>query len=190
LVVARRQPSRGRSIEDPPGDPAKVARLICLRKLDHRACTRSELEQALTARGIPSDVAATVLDRFTELQLIDDVGLSRAFALSRHSQRGLSRRAIAGQLHRRGVDDEVIADATSQIDLDDERAAAFRLGRARLAGLRGLDPAAQRRRLVGLLARRGYSAGMSYEITRELLQELGADDAAAELLDIELLEAE
>ena len=45
----------------------------------------------MAQRAVPEDVAETVLDRFTELGLIDDAAFSRAWVESRHRGRGLSR---------------------------------------------------------------------------------------------------
>ena len=80
-----------------------------------------------------------MLDRFTELGLIDDAALAGSFALARHAERGHAGPAIAAQLRRRGVADEVISDAIAQIDPASEAAAARSLARTRLARMGGVD---------------------------------------------------
>src|SRR4051794_27429154 len=84
--------------EQHPGDPEAVARAICLRLLTMRARSRGELADALAARDVPDDAATRVLDRFTEVGLIDDAALAASLAGAQHRDRGLARRAVAVKL--------------------------------------------------------------------------------------------
>ena len=159
----------------PSNDPESVARIICLRLLDQRARTRAELALALTKKGVPSDAANAVLDRFTSVGLIDDTAFAAGFAAARHQQRRLAPRAITAQLRRRGVSDEDIALAVAEIDGASERRAARQLVDAKLTRFDGRDPAGTTRRLVAMLGRRGYSSGVALTTVREALSERGAD---------------
>jgi regulatory protein len=154
---------------DPPGDPESVARAICLHQLDQRARTRSELAATLQRRGVPDDAARSVLDRFTDIGLIDDGALAASFAMAVHRERGLAGRAVAMKLRRRGIDEATLQAAVGQIDAESEADAARLLVARRRASLQGLEPQVQARRLVGLLARRGYPPGLAYQIVRESL---------------------
>ena len=162
-----------------PDDPESVARVICLRALTARARTRAELAATLSKRGIPDDAARTVLDRLTDVGLVNDEVLASEFAQVAHLERGLSSRAVATKLRQRGVEQDVVESAVAGIDRESERAAAVALAQRKARGLRNLDSQAQARRLVGLLARRGYSPGLSYEVTREVL------DGVARMDDLE-----
>ena len=157
-----------------PGDPEQVARMICLHMLDQRARSRSELATALRKRGVPDEVACAVLDRFAEVGLVDDAALANTMALAQHRERGLAGRAVAVKLRRRGLDDAVVATAVGQIDRDSEYRAAQALVTKKVRSLGGLEPAAQARRLVAMLARRGYPLGVAAEVVRSTLAELGA----------------
>jgi regulatory protein len=150
------------------GDPESVARAICLRQLTQRARSRAELAKAHAKRGVPDDAATRVLDRFVEVGLIDDAALAAGLAEAQHRGRGLARRAVAAKLRERGLGDEVDA-ALTGIDSDDERARAAELVAKKLRSLSGLAPDVQARRLVGLLARKGYSSGLAYAVVREAL---------------------
>ena len=161
--------------DEAPSDPESVARAIVLRALTQRARTRSELASLLRARGVPDRAAHAVLERFTEVGLVDDSALARGFAEAAHAERGLSGRAVAVKLRQRGVDEPIVQEAVSRIDPDSERAAALALARRKMRSLAGLDPVVQTRRVVSLLARRGYSPGLSYAVAREVLAELGAE---------------
>jgi regulatory protein len=178
---SRRQPPDTGQPEDaaaqgPPGDPEEVARIVCLRLLDRRAYTRAELATALRKRGVPDDAAERVLDRFAELRLIDDAALADGYARAQHRERGLAGRAVAMKLRQRGVDDGLVRATVEQIDRDSELVAATALVERKLRSLTGLDEAVQARRLVGLLARKGYSPGLAYEVVRSTLRAQGLPD--------------
>ena len=81
--------------EDAPGDPAAVAKSICLRLLTGAARPRAALATALRQRGIPDDVAAGVLDRLIEVGLIDDRAYAEAFVAAKHRDRALGVVGIA-----------------------------------------------------------------------------------------------
>jgi regulatory protein len=176
----------GPEVEDPPGDPESAARIICLRLLDQRARTRSELVEALRKRGIPDAAASRVLDRYVEVGLIDDEALADRMAAAQHRERGLAGRAVAMRLRQRGLDEDVVRNAVAQIDRQSERDTARALVSRRLRSMAALDPQVQARRLVSLLARKGYPAGLAYEVVREQLaieqEEPGADVDGADAL--------
>jgi regulatory protein len=158
---------------DPPGDPESVARTICLAQLDRRARTRSELATILRRRGVPGDAARSVLDRFTDLGLIDDAALAADLAITQHHERGLAGPAVAMKLRQRGIDEPVVQAAVAEIDAEGVSAAARLLVARRLRSLRGLESHVQVRRLLGLLARRGYPHGLAHQIVRESLADAG-----------------
>jgi regulatory protein len=161
--------------EDEMGDPESVARGICLRALTGAPKTRQQLADLLAQRGVPEDAAETVLDRFTEVGLIDDAAFARAWVSSRQAGRGLARRALSAELRAKGVEPEVAAEAVGEVDDDDERAAARRLVERRVGSMRRLDRATATRRLMGMLARKGYNGGLAAAVIREALD--GADGA-------------
>lgn len=161
------------------GDPEAVARIIVLRALDRSARTRAELANTLARRGVPDDAAHSVLDRFTEVGLIDDASLAEGYALAQHRERGLAGRAVAQKLRRRGVPDELLRAAVDQIDDSSEVETAHLLVSKKLKSMGHLDSQAQARRLVGMLARKGYSPGLAYRVVRAELADL--DDAAGDV---------
>ena len=155
-------------------DPDTVARIIVLRALERSAKTRAELATTLSRRGVPDDAAGRVLDRFVEVGLIDDAALAEGFALAQHRERGLAGRAVAQKLRRRGVSDDTLHAALDQIDRDSEVEMARVLVAKKLKSMSSLDRQAQARRLVGLLARKGYSPGLAYRVVKEQVD--GLDD--------------
>ena len=159
----------------PEADPESVARKILLDQLTGRARTRSELADSLRKRNVPSAIATRLLDRFEEVGLIDDAVFAQDWIAQRQATRGLAKRALAVELKRKGLDDEVAQSALGEIDRDAEEAAAREQVRRKLRSMRGVEPERATRRLVGMLARKGHSAGAAYRIVREELEAAGLE---------------
>jgi regulatory protein len=163
--------------EDDLGDPESAARGICLRALTGTPKTRQQLADLLQKRGIPEDAAVTVLDRFTEVGLIDDAAFAQAWVSSRQAGRGLARRALSAELRAKGIEPEVADEAVEAVGDDDEREAARRLVDRKVGAMRRLDRATATRRLMGMLARKGYNGGLAAAVVREALDADGAETA-------------
>ena len=165
-------------------DPESAARTILLNKLTGQPRTRAELAGTLAERGIPDEVADKVLERFSEVGLIDDAAFAAAWVESRHTGRGLARRALAHELRHRGVEDQVVRDAVEELDPDREEATARELVRRKLRTMKVPADRAGRqsamRRLLGMLARKGYGPGLAMTVIRE---ELAASDEELPMLD-------
>jgi regulatory protein len=162
-------------------DPEAVARQICLRLLAAAPRTRAQLETALRRRGVPEEAAEAVLGRFAEVKLIDDAMFANAWVESRHHGRGLSGRALAAELRNRGVASGDIQAAVARLNPEQEVETARSLVAARLAATRGQPAPVRARRLIGALARKGYSPALAYRLTREALEQEGLDLAGSGL---------
>ena len=91
---------------------------------------------------------------------------------------GLGRRAIAVELRRKGVADDVAGEALAEVDAESEDRRARELVDRKLRSLAIGTPdqrATAARRLVAMLARKGYGAGTAYRVVRPALAEHGAD---------------
>lgn len=164
-----------------PVDPVAKAKEICLNLLAMRPRTRTELRDKLLQRGIEEPVADQVLSRLNEVGLVDDAAFAEMWVRSRHTYQGMSRRALSLELRRKGVADQLAAEAVSAVDSEAEEAKARELVRKRMRSVAGTAPELTLiRRLVGMLARKGYSEGMAYRVVREELRSAGND---TELLD-------
>jgi len=156
-------------------DPAAVyaaAKKIVYDRLAERPRSRSDLEQALTKRRVPAEIATQVLDRFESAGLIDDAAFARSWIEGRQRGKGLASRALAMELKQKGIDDDIAREALAEIDPDTERQAAHRLVQGKLRSTAGLELHVRTRRLVGMLARKGYAPGLAYDVVRT---ELGAE---------------
>jgi regulatory protein len=164
-----------------------VAREICLRQLAVRPRTRAELATALARRGISEETAAQVLDRYDEVGIIDDAAFARAWVSSRHAGRGLARRALANELRQRGVDGGTASEALDELDETTEAETARALVERKLRTARG-EPDAVFRRLVGMLARKGYPAGVAIRAVKDAIAAQSAEAAEfAEQIDADVL---
>jgi regulatory protein len=163
--------------QGPDADPESVARKILLDQLTGQARSRKELSDKLAAKNVPPDVATRLLDRFEEVGLVDDEAFARSWIASRGSGgsggKGLAKRALAQELRRKGVDDEVAREALEEIDPAEEEAAARALVRRKLRSLSRVDDVTATRRLVGMLARKGYGSGLSFAVVKDELAASG-----------------
>jgi regulatory protein len=173
--------------QQPPQSEGERAREICLRQLAVRPRTRAELAKVLARKEISEEVIAEVLDRYDEVGIIDDAAFARAWVSSRHHGRGLARRALANELRQRGVDAEVAGEALESIDEEDEAETARALVDRKLRTATG-SPEAVFRRLVAMLARKGYPAGTAIRAVKEALAARDAEAAEfAEEIDADAL---
>ncbi|WP_256792332.1 regulatory protein RecX [Terrabacter sp. Ter38] len=156
----------------PEADAESVARAIVLRQLSMAPRSRAQLEKRLRQRGCEDDVAAKVLDRMTEVGLIDDEAYAQMLVRSKQSDKGLARRALAHELRKQGIDQEIADEALGQVGAGDERLRAEQLVAKKLRSMRGLAPEVQTRRLAGLLARKGYSGEVAWPIIRDAVDGL------------------
>ncbi|NUO35737.1 MAG: regulatory protein RecX [Dermatophilaceae bacterium] len=151
----------------PEADAESVARAIVLRQLSMAPRSRAQLERKLRQRGCDEAVAAKVLDRMTEVGLVDDEAYAQMLVRSRQAGKGLARRALAHELRKQGIDQEVADQALGQVGAGDERIRAEQLVAKKLRSMRGMPPEVQARRLAGMLARKGYSGEVAWPVIRD-----------------------
>lgn len=154
-------------------DPYAAARNIVLRQLTSSPKSRRQLAVKLAEKEIPEDVAAAVLDRFEEVQLVDDAEFARMWVASRSRSKSLARGALKRELAEKGISGELAAEALEQVSDEDEYVAARALARRRLQFSADLTDRAARdkqaRRLVSMLARKGYSPSVGYRVVNEVI---------------------
>lgn len=110
-----------------------------------------------------------MLGRLTAVGLVDDAAVAVSLVTARHRDRGWARGALGMELRRRGVDDEDARVALDTVTDRDEADRARALVARRLPSTRGQPPEVRARRLVGMLARKGYPSGLAARVVREAL---------------------
>jgi regulatory protein len=152
-------------------DPYDVARQIVLRQLAMAPRSRAQLEQKLSQRGCPAGAAAAVLDRMTEVGLVDDEAYAQMLVRSQQAGRGLAKHALARELRTKGIGDDLAEEALAAISDEDERNRARALVTKKLRAMHGLGIEVQTRRLAGMLARKGYPSSVTYAVIRDAIAE-------------------
>ena len=162
------------------GDDRARAREIVLRRLAASPRSRAELARSLAEKDVAPDVAAEVLDRYAELHLVDDAAYAEMVVRSKQATKGLARRGLAHELRRRGVPDVEANAALEAVDPDLERRTARALVERRMTSMARLDRVVATRRLVGMLARKGYDGSMAMAVVREALDAAGGPPGTEE----------
>lgn len=176
----RREAREARKAAREAGEPEELsddqwrekARGILLRQLTASDKTAKQLKDKLLDNQCPEDIADEVIDRYAEINLVDDERFAKSWVVARARSRGLARGAIKRELRTKGVDDELAAEALEQIDDEAEEQRARELVRAKLRPeSMGADRDRALRRLVGMLGRKGYNGGLAFKVAREEWEE-------------------
>jgi len=177
-------PTPGSSADDvPEAVSVDVAREICLQQLASSPKSRAQLETVLKRRGTDPAVAAEVLDRLEDVRLVDDSAYAESFVTTRRAST-MSRRALGHELRSKGVAGSVVQEALDTLDPEAEIETARALVARKIPSTRSLPMDARVRRLVGVLARKGYSGGLALRVVREAL----ATEAELDLLERAMLD--
>ena len=161
-------------------DPYTRAKTIVYNQLAYSAKTRGQLRKKLQAEGFDAELIEPLLDKFEAAKLIDDAEYAQSFVAQKSRTKKLSRAALRRELAERGVRGEEAENALAQRTDEQEREDAAELVRKKLRPGMDLSDRAEKdkvtRRLLGMLARRGYSSSVSMSVIREELAAYGADD--------------
>lgn len=161
-------------------DPYTRAKTIVYNQLAYSAKTRGQLRKKLQAEGFDAELIEPLLDKFEAAKLIDDAEYAQTFVAQKSRTKKLSRAALRRELAERGVRGEEAENALAQRTDEQEREDAAELVRKKLRPGMDLSDRAEKdkvtRRLLGMLARRGYSSSVSMSVIREELAAYGADD--------------
>ena len=161
-------------------DPYTRAKTIVYNQLAYSAKTRGQLRKKLQAEGFDAELIEPLLDKFEAAKLIDDAEYAQTFVAQKSRTKKLSRAALRRELAERGVRGEDAENALAQRTDEQEREDAAELVRKKLRPGMDLSDRAEKdkvtRRLLGMLARRGYSSSVSMSVIREELAAYGAED--------------
>jgi regulatory protein len=146
------------------------AREAALNLLSYRARTATELRRRLARKEFPPEVAEECVASLVEAGLVDDSAFAESFVRDRVRFRPRGKMRLAQELRARGVDAETARDAIGEV-MESEEISELELARevvARWSPRAGEEPLRARRRLYGLLARRGFGG----ETVRQVMEEL------------------
>jgi regulatory protein len=127
------------------------------RYLESRLHSRAELKRKLSRKEMGPAIIDGVLNDLERLGYLDDAKFANAKAASaaKHKHHG-PRRAMQ-ELMRAGVKSHLAKKATADVSAEqDPTAIELALAERQAARLKRLDPAVAKRRLIGMLMRRGF----------------------------------
>lgn len=144
--------------------------------LQSRLHSRAELRRKLMRREYGETVVNAVLDDLARLGYVNDATFAKTKALSAAQHKHHGRRRAMVELMKAGVKGEVAQAALNDVYAQhDSTAVAMDLARKQLPRLRRLDPTVARRRLVGMLQRRGFD----YESIRPVIDQVLGEEMDA-----------
>jgi regulatory protein len=137
--------------------------------LQARLHSTSELRKKLARQEWGESVVDAVIADLARLGYLDDARFAKTKALSAAEHKKHGRRRAFVELIRSGVKGDVAARALDQVyESHDSTSVARELALKQRARLSKLDPTVARRRLVGMLQRRGFE----YESIRPVIDEV------------------
>jgi regulatory protein len=137
-----------------------LAKERALLLLGYRERSRAELTRKLRDSGYSADIAARVVERFTEVELLDDDRFAAAWVRTR-SAAGFGARRIARELAEKGIAPETASAALESISSSD---AQLDLARKMLRGRTAADRK-ERDKLVRRLVSKGFSLQTALQAT-------------------------
>lgn len=156
-------------VETADDDTGRSAHEDGVRILRRRARSSGELREELARLEHRADEVESVIDEFTRSLYLDDAGLARALTEKLRETKRASRSQIRVKLKSRKLPDDVIEVAVGELDADEEFELLRETARARAAKLSGLERSVAERRLLGFLARRGWSGEPAMRAARDAL---------------------
>ncbi len=149
-----------------------------LQLLNRRAYSRVGLQRKLRLKGHDPKLLEPVLDRLTELSLLNDRAFGQALVREMLRAKPAGRRLIEAKLRQRGLDASLARElADEAVEQTDPLDAARQLVASKLPSLMRFDGHTRRRRLWGLLARRGFDPDTINQAISELPE---SDDSELE----------
>jgi regulatory protein len=145
---------------------------LAMKAMAARLHSRSELHRKLSRHEYGEAVINAVLDDLARLGYLDDERFARTKALSAAQHKHHGRRRAFMELRKAGVSGEVADKALADVYAGhDSTTAARQLAEKQAPRLRKLDPQTARRRLVGMLQRRGFD----YDSIKPVIDEVLGD---------------
>jgi regulatory protein len=143
-----------------------------LKYLGMRLHSRAELRRKLVRREYGDQVIDAVLDDLARMGYLDDARFAKTKALSAAEHKHHGRRRAYVELIKAGVKKDVADAALDDVyETSDSTAAARHLAEKKAPSLRKLDPMTARRRLAGMLQRRGFD----YETIKPVIDQVLGD---------------
>lgn len=146
----------------------EAAYRTALRALERRPFARRDLQRRLVLKGHLPDLAEAAVERAEAAGFLDDAKYAQQYVASR-SARGRGPARLRRELAQVGVARELIEAALAELAASEptgEREQIETIIARKRPALEGLPPYQARRRLLAVLARRGYTGTLARELVR------------------------
>lgn len=160
------QPEPDPQAHDPEYKQTKKRALNILSVRDYSV---DELRKKLLAREHPEDAVERVLTKLQRAGLLNDQEYAQNYVRVHREKRNLSTSALRRELVKRGVADNHIRFALDQVE--DEHEVAFGVALKKARSTVGLPREKRMRRILAMLARRGFPQSISMDVTLRALDE-------------------
>lgn len=144
-----------------------------MNRLNRRAMSRSDLDFKLKRLDYTQPVREEVLDKLTEMGFLDDEAYARALIEATMRRKPAGPQLLRQKLFQKGIHrsliERLVGEAT---DAQDLAPGAVDLARKKLRTMQRLDIETRKRRLYGLLARRGFNPDTISSVMAELGDEI------------------
>jgi regulatory protein len=137
-----------------------------VRFIEHRARSKGETRNRLLRWGYGGEVCDQVLDHLESCGLLDDYEFARVF-LGEMLRKGFGFNGVRMELLRKKLDRDLVEEVLVEYPLEEELNRAVELACPLAEKLKTADSATMRRKMVGYLARRGYSGEVAREACRQ-----------------------
>jgi regulatory protein len=141
------------------GSPAKALQ-YALKLLNYRSRSENEIIQRLNKRGFSRNHIDKTLQYLKDSGLVKDDVLASDLLKFTIEKKYLARKGIKSFLQQRGITKDVITQTLSGLTEDTERETARKLIEKKLKTMKIYSRDTAKRRLWGMLQRRGFSFGI------------------------------
>lgn len=145
---------------------AKKTAMNMLAMRDHAS---GELRDKLLKRDFLPEAVDELIAKLQRSRLLDDEEFAHRYVRAHRERRKLSRTALKRELTKKGLSADIVSGAVE--DVDGEEDLARQVAEKKAASSRGLDDEVRERRILGMLARRGFASSVCLKVTREVLAE-------------------
>jgi regulatory protein len=143
------------------------AKNSALRFLSFRRRTEKEIRDKLRRKGFDNKSIGRTIDKLKEYDLVNDSEFATAWVKERLAYKPRGKKLLAQELWKKGIRKDIIDQVTEELCQDEEKSAAELVEKAK-GRYKNLEPKVARRRMYGLLMRRGFS----YETVKNALAPL------------------
>jgi regulatory protein len=154
------------------GKSENEAKEAALRFLSFRRRTEKEIKDKLRQKGFDDKVIRSTIEKLKGYDLVNDYEFATAWIKERLAHKPRGKRLLRQELWKKGIEKEIMDRAIEELCRSEETPALEVLKKAEKR-YRKLEPKVAKRRMLGLLLRRGFS----YETAKDALaQEIPSED--------------